>query len=78
MIEAAHSAAAQTQSREILLLKAQIVEKAFSDLNIRLERGRGTTRRHFDYTAYAAGQAAGEKVSINSGAIDDRDRRSCP
>lgn len=72
MIEAAHSAAAQTQSREILLLKAQIVEKAFSDLNIRLERGRGTTRSHFDYMAYAAGQAAGEKVSINSGAIDDK------
>src|ERR1700719_4380737 len=71
LIEAAKSGPALSESREIIVLKAQIVEKAFRDLNLRLEKSRRTTRVYFDSRAYAAGQLAGEKVSITSGAIDD-------
>ena len=70
LIEAAKSGPAFSESREIIVLKAQIVEKAFRDLNLRLEKSRRTTRAYFDSRAYDAGQLAGEKVSITSGAID--------
>jgi len=75
LIEAAKSGPALSESREIIVLKAQIVEKAFRDLNLRLEKSRRTTRVYFDSRAYAAGQLAGEKVSITSGAIDNKRRR---
>jgi hypothetical protein len=71
LIEAAKSGPALAESREIIVLKAQIVEKAFRDLNLRLEKSRLTTRVYFDSSAYAAGQLAGEKVSISSGTIDN-------
>ena len=75
LIEAAKSGLALSESREIIVLKAQIVEKAFRDLNLRLEKSRRTTRVYFDSRAYAAGELAGEKVSITSGAIDNKRRR---
>ena len=71
LIEAAKSGPALSESREIIVLKAQIVEKAFRELNLRLEeKSRRTTRAYFDSRAYDAGQLAGEKVSITSRAID--------
>ena len=71
LIEAAKSGPAISESREIIVLKAQIVEKAFRELNLRLEeKSRRTTRAYFDSRAYEAGQLAGEKVSITSGAIN--------
>jgi uncharacterized protein DUF2786 len=72
LIEAAKSGPAFSESRQIIVLKEQIVEKAFRDLNLRLEQSRRPTRVYFDSRAYAAGQLAGEKVSITSGAIDNR------
>ena len=65
LIEAAKSGPALSESREIIVLKAQIVEKAFRELNLRLEKSRRTTRAYFDSRAYDAGQLAGEKVSIS-------------
>jgi hypothetical protein len=72
LIEAAKSGPALSESRELIVLKAQIVEKAFRHLNLRLEKSRRTTRGYFDSRAYAAGQLAGEKVSITPGAIDNK------
>ena len=73
LIEAAKSGPALSESREIIVLKAQIVEKAFRDLNLRLEKSRRTTRVYFDSRAYAAGELAGEKVSITSRTIDNKE-----
>jgi hypothetical protein len=71
LMEAATSGPASFQSREVIVLKEKIVEKAFGDLNLRLEKIRRTTRAYIDPKAYAAGQLTGEKVSITSGAIDN-------
>jgi hypothetical protein len=72
LIEAAQSGPTLSESRELIVLKAQIVEKAFRDLNLRLRKNRPTTTAGFDSRAYAAGQRAGEKVSFSSGAIENR------
>ena len=70
LIEAAKSGPALSEAREIIVLKAEIVEKAFRDLDLRLKKSYQTTRAYFDSRAYDAGQLAGEKVSITSGALD--------
>jgi Protein of unknown function (DUF2786) len=72
LIEEAKSGPALSESREIIVLKAQIVDKAFQELNLRLQKSRRTIRASFDSKAYDAGQLAGEKVSITTGAIDDQ------
>jgi hypothetical protein len=67
------SGPALSESREIIVLKAQIVEKAFRDLILRLEKSRRTTRVYFDSRAYAAGELAGDKVSTTSRTIDNKE-----
>jgi hypothetical protein len=71
LTEAAKSGPVLSQSREIVVLKAEIVEKAFRDLNLRLLRSRRTIRANLDSKAYLEGQLAAERVSITSGAIDN-------
>jgi Protein of unknown function (DUF2786) len=72
LIEKTKSAPILSASREIVVLRAEIVEKAFRDLDLRLKKRRQTISNNFDANAFAAGQMAGDNVSISSGALDDR------
>jgi hypothetical protein len=71
LIEETKSAPVPSESREIVVLRAEVVEKAFEDLNLRFRKRRQTIPRTFDSKAFAAGQIAGDNVSISSGALDD-------
>jgi len=60
------------ESREIVVLKEEIVEKALRDLNFRFKTARKSKPTAFDVDAFMAGEVAGSKVSIPSGALDNR------
>ena len=50
----------------LIIVKNQVVNEQFAKLNMKLREN--TTRSHIrDYQAYSAGQAAGNRVSINPG-----------
>ena len=61
-----------SESREIVVLKEEIVEKALGELNFRFKKTRKSKSTAFDFDAFAAGEVAGDNVSISSGALDDR------
>ena len=71
LIEKTKSAPVLSESREIVVLRAEIVEKAFRDLDIRLKKSRRKISNNLNTNAFAAGQVAGDKVSISSGALDN-------
>ncbi len=70
LIEKTKSSPVLSESREIVVLKAQIVEKAFTDLDLRFKKGRRSISATFDSKAFAAGELAGDQVSISAGALD--------
>ena len=72
LMEAANSSLVLAESREIVVLKEEIVEKALRDLNFRFKTTRKSKPTAFDADAFVAGEVAGSKVSIPSGALDDR------
>ena len=72
LIEEAKSRPVLSESREIVVLKEEIVEKALRDLNFRFKKTRKSKSTAFDFDAFAAGEVAGDNVSISSGALDDR------
>jgi hypothetical protein len=76
LMEKAKSAPVPSASREIVVLRAEIVEKAFNELNFRFKRTPKIKTGSFDSEAFAAGLLAGDKVSISSGALDDRQTKS--
>jgi uncharacterized protein DUF2786 len=55
--------------REIVLVKEQIVTAAFEDAGIKIGAGRRSSGGAGDSTSYSAGDAAGRRVSISSGAL---------
>jgi hypothetical protein len=71
LIEKTKSAPVLSESREIVVLRAEIVEKAFRDLDIRLKKSRRKISNNLNANAFAAGQVAGDNVSISSGALDN-------
>ena len=71
LIEKAKGAPVLSKSREIVVLRAEIVEKAFKDLNFRFKKSRKTKFALFDSEAFIAGELAGDNVSISSGALDN-------
>ena len=71
LMEKTRSAPVLSQSREIVVLRAEVVEKAFQDLNLRFRKKRQKIPTTFDSMAFAAGELAGDNVSISSGALDD-------
>jgi hypothetical protein len=71
LMDAAKSGPIPSQSREIVVLKEQIVEKALGDLNLRFRKSPKTKSTTFDVDAFVAGEIAGNKVSFSSGALDD-------
>jgi hypothetical protein len=72
LMEAADSGPAIAESREIVVLKEEIVEKALRDLNFRFKTARKSKHIAFDADAFMAGEIAGDNVSIPSGGLDDR------
>ena len=58
----------ENDCRKIVLAKEQIVEAAYKATGIRPKAGR-SSRRGADSASYNAGCAAGERVSISSGAL---------
>jgi hypothetical protein len=72
LMEAADSGPALAESREIVVLKEEIVEKALRDLNFRFKAARKSKATAFDADAFMAGEIAGSNVSIPSGGLDDR------
>jgi hypothetical protein len=72
LIEKTKSAPILSESREIVVLRAEIVEKAFRDLDIRLKKSRRKISNNWNANAFAAGQVAGDNVSISSGALNDQ------
>jgi Protein of unknown function (DUF2786) len=72
IMEAANSGPVLAESREIVVLKEEIVEKALRDLNFRFKTARKSKPTAFDAEAFMAGEEAGSNVSIPSGALDDR------
>ena len=72
LIEKTKSAPILSESREIVVLRAEIVEKAFRDLDIRLKKSRRKISNNWNANAFAAGQVAGDNVSISSGALDNQ------
>jgi hypothetical protein len=71
LIEEAKSGPVLSESREIVLLKEEIVEKALGDLNLRFKKTRKSKSTAFDFDAFAAGEVAGDNVSISSGTLND-------
>jgi hypothetical protein len=72
LIEKTKSAPVLSESREIVVLRAEIVEKAFRNLDIRLKKSRRKISNNWNADAFAAGQVAGDNVSISSGALDNQ------
>jgi hypothetical protein len=72
LIEMTNSGPVLSVSREIVVLKEEIVEKALGDLNLRFKKTRKSKSTAFDVDAFVAGEVAGDNVSISSGALDDR------
>jgi hypothetical protein len=72
LMEAANSEPVLAESRELVVLKEDIVEKALRDLNFRFRTARKSKLTAFDVDAFMAGEEAGSNVSIPSGALDDR------
>jgi Protein of unknown function (DUF2786) len=72
LVEEANARPVLSQSREIVVLKEEIVEKALRDLNLRFKTTPKSKSTAFDVDAFVAGEVAGNKVSISSGALDDR------
>jgi hypothetical protein len=75
LMEKAKSAPVPSASREIVVLRAEIVEKAFKELNFRFKTTPKIKTRSFDCEAFAAGLLAGENVPISSGELDDKESR---
>ena len=71
LIEEAKSGLVLSESREIVLLKEEIVEKALGDLNLRFKKTPKSKSTAFDFDAFAAGEVAGDNVSISSGTLKD-------
>jgi hypothetical protein len=71
LMEKTKSAPILSESREIVVLRAETVEKAFRNLNLRLKKSRQKISTNLDVNAFAAGQVAGDNVSISSGSLDD-------
>jgi hypothetical protein len=71
LMDAAESGPVLSASREIVVLKEQIVEKALRDLNLRFRRTSRSKSTTFDVDAFVAGQVAGNNVSISSGELKD-------
>jgi Protein of unknown function (DUF2786) len=71
LMESTKSAPVLSESREIVVLRAEIVEKAFRELNLRFRKSRPTMATTFDSIAFAAGQLAGDNVSISAGELED-------
>jgi hypothetical protein len=68
---------AQSQSRanncrEIVLAKERIVQAAFDAVGIRIRNAGYRGPSEFDSSAWDAGNAAGDRVSIGSGALEER------
>jgi uncharacterized protein DUF2786 len=68
----ADSGSVLVESREIVVLKEEIVEKALQDLNFRFRTARKSKKTAFDPEAFMAGEEAGSHVCIPSGGLEDR------
>ena len=47
------------------------MEKALGELNLRFKKTRKSKSTAFDFDAFAAGEVAGDNVSISSGTLND-------
>ena len=64
-----------SSGKSLIVVKDAIVTEEYAKLNMKLSKGKKGTKRLTSYEAYAAGTAAGDKVSINPGLRSENDRR---
>jgi Protein of unknown function (DUF2786) len=78
LMEAAKAGPVPAESREIVVLREETVEKALRDLNFRFKKAPKSKPTALDVDAFVAGEEAGSNVSIPSGALDDQRLQGTP